>query len=88
MTWIWETDNVLVTSFLMHILPHHSFPLGKRYGYYKLNLYLSPFLSFTFGFLWNSVNSQLSANLEGEHLLDVDSLSHDWLGSCIDKGNE
>jgi len=24
MTWIWEMVNVLVTSFLMHILPHHS----------------------------------------------------------------
>jgi hypothetical protein len=41
-------DNVLITSFLLYILPHHNLPLGKRFVFYNLNLYLSPFLSFKY----------------------------------------
>ena len=48
MTWIWDMDYVLITSFLLHVLPHHTFPLGKRFGFYNPNLYLSPFLSFKY----------------------------------------
>ena len=71
----------------MH-LPHHTFPLGKRFGFHNPNLYLSPFLSFTLDFLWNSVNSQTSLMREGDRLLGVSSLCRDWWGSCMDMGNE
>jgi hypothetical protein len=65
-----------------------SSPLGKRFGFDNPNLCLSPFLYFALDFLRNLVNSQTSLTLERERLIDVDSLSRDWRGSCIDRGNE
>jgi len=50
-----------------------SSPFEKDLGSLNQNLYLSPFLSLPFGFLWNSVNSKFSLTLYDDLLLGSSS---------------
>ena len=63
---------VTINSFAHTLLHSHPHPFEKDLGFLNQNLYLSPFLSFLFGFLWNSVNSKFTLTLDDNLLLGSD----------------